>query len=302
MTKENGQTIAWADYDAWGKPRSPVDFDMNLAGVDNAVSFTSYTYDVVLDLYFAQARFYDQNDRRFISVDPIKDGINRYAYCGNNPIVFVDPSGLKVSYILYTTGKDSNFTQQANWQEEQLKASGDTVVKLKIDTVHAFNDAWNDMDGEINQVFIYSHGNARTLILKEGSGTDALSIDGENRAKEPIGNLQDLETKAIAQLHIMSCNAGNIDYFNHGKEGENVASVMAGKNIGGVTWAYDGNVSFGKNWFDAAILGNYPLCLSNNQASFYAYAEEYKTGSTPLGRLLWTQTGVSKFSGRCGSF
>jgi len=94
MTKENGQTIAWADFDAWEKPRSPVDFDMNMAGVDNAVSFTSYTYDVVLDLYFAQARFYDANSRRFTQVDPIKDGINWYAYCGNNPIVFVDPSGL----------------------------------------------------------------------------------------------------------------------------------------------------------------------------------------------------------------
>ena len=99
MTKENGDTIAWADYDAWGKPRSPVDFDMNLAGVDNAVSFTSYTYDTVLDLYFAQARFYDANTRRFISVDPIKDGINWYAYCGNSPVVFVDPSGLVVRNI-----------------------------------------------------------------------------------------------------------------------------------------------------------------------------------------------------------
>ena len=94
MTKENGDTIAWADYDAWGKPLSPKDFDINMAGVDNAVGFTSYTYDVVLDLYFAQARFYDQNDRRFISVDPIKDGINWYAYCGNNPIRYTDSNGL----------------------------------------------------------------------------------------------------------------------------------------------------------------------------------------------------------------
>ena len=73
---------------------SPVDFDMNMAGVDNAVGFTSYTYDTVLDIYFAQARFYDQNDRRFTQVDPIKDGVNWYAYCGNSPTVFVDPSGL----------------------------------------------------------------------------------------------------------------------------------------------------------------------------------------------------------------
>ena len=64
-----------------------------------SVSFTSYTYDVVLDLYFAQARFYDQNTRRFISIDPIKDGVNWYAYCGNNPVVFVDPSGLVIVFI-----------------------------------------------------------------------------------------------------------------------------------------------------------------------------------------------------------
>jgi len=71
---------------------------MNMAGVDNAVSFTSYTYDKVLDLYFAQARFYDQNDRRFTQQDPIKDGVNWYAYCGNNPVVFVDPSGLAPTF------------------------------------------------------------------------------------------------------------------------------------------------------------------------------------------------------------
>ena len=104
MTKETGETIAWADYDAWGKPRSPVDFDMNLAGVDNAVSFTSYTYDTVLDIYFAQARFYDQNDRRFISVDPIKDGVNWYAYCGNSPINMIDPDGLDAIFMTQSDG------------------------------------------------------------------------------------------------------------------------------------------------------------------------------------------------------
>ena len=99
MTKETGETIAWADYDAWGVPLSSIDFDMNMASVDNAIGFTSYTYDIVLDIYFAQARFYDANSRRFISVDPIKDGVNWYAYCGNNPVVFVDPSGLVPGWL-----------------------------------------------------------------------------------------------------------------------------------------------------------------------------------------------------------
>ena len=113
MTKENGDTIAWADYDAWGKPLSPKYFDMNAAGIDNAVGFTSYTYDTVLDIYFAQARFYDQNTRRFISVDPIKDGINWYAYCGNNPVVFVDPSGLVITQAEIQMFKDGKMAPMA---------------------------------------------------------------------------------------------------------------------------------------------------------------------------------------------
>ena len=43
---------------------------------------------------YLRARYYDPSIGRFISVDPIKDGTNWYVYCSNNPIAFVDPSGL----------------------------------------------------------------------------------------------------------------------------------------------------------------------------------------------------------------
>jgi len=119
ITRENGTTIAWADYDEWGKPRSPRDFDMNMAGVDNAIGFTSYTYDVVLDKYFAQARFYDASNRRFIQEDPIKDGLNWYAYVGNSPILFVDPLGLATCYS--RGGNDA-------WYQEFLSGYGQGFV------------------------------------------------------------------------------------------------------------------------------------------------------------------------------
>ncbi len=38
-------------------------------------------------------RYYDSRIGRFISQDPIGDGTNWYAYCGNNPINATDPSG-----------------------------------------------------------------------------------------------------------------------------------------------------------------------------------------------------------------
>jgi len=40
------------------------------------------------------ARYYDATIGRFINVDPIQDGWNWYVYCNNNPLKFVDPSGL----------------------------------------------------------------------------------------------------------------------------------------------------------------------------------------------------------------
>lgn len=43
--------------------------------------------------YF-NARYYDATIGRFINVDPIQDGTNWYVYVSNNPLSFVDPTGL----------------------------------------------------------------------------------------------------------------------------------------------------------------------------------------------------------------
>jgi RHS repeat-associated protein len=47
------------------------------------------------NLYYFNARYYDATTGRFISVDPAQDGINWYVYCNNNPLSFVDPTGLE---------------------------------------------------------------------------------------------------------------------------------------------------------------------------------------------------------------
>jgi RHS repeat-associated protein len=44
-------------------------------------------------LYYLRARFYDPEIGRFLSQDPLPGG-NLYAYVGNNPVNFTDPSGL----------------------------------------------------------------------------------------------------------------------------------------------------------------------------------------------------------------
>jgi hypothetical protein len=50
-------------------------------------------------LYYLRARYYDPSIGRFMSEDPAQDGLNWYVYCGNNPVMFVDPMGLYTAIL-----------------------------------------------------------------------------------------------------------------------------------------------------------------------------------------------------------
>jgi RHS repeat-associated protein len=58
--------------------------------------FTGRERDGLTGLYYYRARWYDPQQGRFLSEDPITfaGGINFYAYVGNDPVGKVDPSGL----------------------------------------------------------------------------------------------------------------------------------------------------------------------------------------------------------------
>ena len=59
------------------------------------VRFTGKDFDEVTGLYYFNARWYDPQLGRFTSEDPVRDGMNWYVYVRNNPLRFIDPSGLE---------------------------------------------------------------------------------------------------------------------------------------------------------------------------------------------------------------
>jgi len=63
---------------------------------DNPYQFTGRQYDSETGLHYYRARYYNAEIGRFLQPDPIgyNDGMNMYAYVGNNPISFTDPFGL----------------------------------------------------------------------------------------------------------------------------------------------------------------------------------------------------------------
>jgi RHS repeat-associated protein len=79
------------------------------SAVGNPYFFTGRRLDFETGLYYYRARMYSPDMGRFLQTDPIGygDGIHWYAYCGNNPVVLVDPEGLSVlgGYVSMIAGQ-----------------------------------------------------------------------------------------------------------------------------------------------------------------------------------------------------
>ena len=87
-------------YDAWGNTTvTYYNSGSSTTATKNPFRYRGYYYDVDLGLYYLQTRYYDSNTGRFISPDKYIStgkrltGYNMYSYCGNNPIMRVDPTG-----------------------------------------------------------------------------------------------------------------------------------------------------------------------------------------------------------------
>ena len=92
--------LATYTYDAFGNASvTYANVQNNLARL-NPFRYRGYYWDDDLELYYLQSRYYDPEIGRFISPDSIENinpseifGLNLYAYCNNNPIMNVDPTG-----------------------------------------------------------------------------------------------------------------------------------------------------------------------------------------------------------------
>ena len=60
----------------------------------NRLRYNAQTEDELTGLYYLRARYYAPGIGRFTQKDVIyNDGLNLYAYCNSNPVMYSDPSG-----------------------------------------------------------------------------------------------------------------------------------------------------------------------------------------------------------------
>ncbi len=94
VTNEEGEVEVIYEYRAFGEQFKRLDGDGEETGDKAKYSYGGKELDDS-DLYYFNARYYDPAAGRFVTVDPAKDGINWYVYVSNNPLRFVDPTGLE---------------------------------------------------------------------------------------------------------------------------------------------------------------------------------------------------------------
>ncbi|MCX4307824.1 MAG: RHS repeat-associated core domain-containing protein [Acetatifactor sp.] len=75
-------------YDAFGNILK------EMGELSNRLTYTGQMYDGAAGQYYLRARFYNPAVGRFLQEDTYRgDGLNLYAYCANNPVIYYDPSG-----------------------------------------------------------------------------------------------------------------------------------------------------------------------------------------------------------------
>ena len=100
----DGAVVESYRYDVFGKT-TITDALGNVLGqsaIGNPNMYAGRLYDPDTGLYYYRARHYNPEMGRFLQMDPagqFAGGLNLYAYVGNNPVNFVDPSGLGPLFV-----------------------------------------------------------------------------------------------------------------------------------------------------------------------------------------------------------
>ena len=100
LVNDAGTVVNTYEYTPWGEIRSETET------IDNPIKYAGEYYDDELDMIYLRARYYNPQIGRFTSLD-IEEGeiaspldMNRYVYCRNNPIIYLDPSGQAVETVV----------------------------------------------------------------------------------------------------------------------------------------------------------------------------------------------------------
>ena len=185
ITGRGGEIENRYEYDAFGVLQN------SREELPNRILYTGQQYDQTSGQYYLRARFYNPVIGRFVQEDVYRgDGLNLYAYCKNNPVVYYDPSGYgeekcdKVGGNDSKSGTPSGFYQDANgrWHRPNGQFASNTEVGIANNSEHYLHRSY------IRQSTIDAVNSNTKVNYKTGQIYDEISRKWVNPSNVELGH------------------------------------------------------------------------------------------------------------------
>ena len=195
----NYKMIGTYRYDAWGNQKIFEGYSNN--ALENKILYTynpfryrGYYYDVETGFYYLQSRYYNPEWGRFLNADGYLNanggiiGFNMYAYCNNNPIMYVDFGGdilgtiivigigvglILGAYLCPTTDQINSDAEQhySRNEKNKIELSPEEIIDSyekqpeNMDEYHEYTTGVQGEDAKYNNKYLSPNGGHKEVIL-----------------------------------------------------------------------------------------------------------------------------------------
>ena len=248
----DGKKICTYTYDAWGTFRTSVpqdisDLDFDIAAFYNPFRYRGYYYDVETGYYYLQSRYYNPEWGRFLNADGCVStgtgmlGYNMFAYCNNNPVMFVDPSGICPMHRKYNNscavcrdGRLHDYLAGEIQEDEEIlyrDIEGDPEERLWI--LHAEHHKRGTTNGANKEK--HEYGQARKQRDKSGEKGDARRKPNPNK-RRPSSNSYSVDEKAVAAVTVAGVGIAIVWVVGNNATGVGIADDAALAGLIPILW------------------------------------------------------------------
>ena len=234
ITDENQKVRNEYRYDAFGNVLD------SREDIHNRITYTGQQFDEITQQYYLRARFYNPVIGRFTQEDSYRgDGLNLYAYCGNNPVNYYDPSGY--------ANCDSKANQHNKTKEVNKGGSNPKKINYKnIDDFIAENKNFDEVLDDYAKIYADKiNSNVDWSWNKSIHGGERLTIKQKRLIKE----------LAIEKGYIPNVKVKKVDGMRYGfADFASAGVVKETKYLPEEMWKLSDSEQF--KWLDEKIGGH----------------------------------------------
>ncbi len=175
LTDISGNIVNTYSYDVFGNT-----LDVS-EQVHNRFRYSGEQYDLITNQYYLRARFYNPVIGRFTQEDEYRgDGLNLYAYVGNNPVNYFDPTGYATQCEKKIYNRQMNKQEYKEYMRSQRQKVYDKNEVYKKSPTKANRKSYNQSQKKLDKLreniangFKLGRSDEQRRIFKKYTGYDA---------------------------------------------------------------------------------------------------------------------------------